>query len=214
MDGRDHKHKFSPLALSIAMTLAATAAYAGGENFDAVKSGALPEGWTCGVTGKGSPTWEVEADTSAPSKPNVLKQSGSGEFPWCVKRSVRITDGFVEVKFKALAGREDQAGGVLWRFKDGNNYYIARANALENNVSLYYVEKGRRITIKYVGAPVPAHQWHMLRVEFSGRAISVVFDGKRYIRVEDDRIAGEGAVGVWTKADSVSAFDDFSYGGQ
>ena len=127
---------------------------------------------------------------------------------------MRITDGFVEVKFKALAGREDQAGGVLWRFKDGNNYYIARANALENNVSLYYVEKGRRITIKYVGAPVPAHQWHMLRVEFSGRAISVVFDGKRYIRVEDDRIAGEGAVGVWTKADSVSAFDDFSYGGQ
>ena len=214
MDGSDHKHKFSKLALSIAMTLAATAAYAGGENFDAVKSGTLPEGWTCGATGKGSPMWEVEADTSAPSKPNVLKQSGSGEFPWCIKQSVRIADGFIEVKFKALAGREDQAGGVLWRFKDGNNYYIARANALENNVSLYYVKKGRRITIKYVDAPVPAHQWHMLRVEFSGRAISVVFDGKQYIRVDDDRIAGEGAVGVWTKADSVTAFDDFSYGGQ
>ena len=125
-----------------------------------------------------------------------------------------IADGFVEVKFKPLTGREDQAGGVLWRFKDGNNYYIARANALENNVSLYYVKKGRRITIKYVDAPVPAHQWHMLRVEFSGRAISVVFDGKQYIRVEDERIAGEGAVGVWTKADSVTAFDGFSYGGQ
>ena len=213
MGGSNH-HKFSPLALSIAMTLAATAAYAGGENFDAVKSGTLPEGWTCGVTGKGSPTWKVEADTSAPSKPNVLKQSGSGAFPWCVKQSVRIADGFVEVKFKPLAGREDQAGGVLWRFKDGNNYYIARANALENNVSLYYVEKGRRITIKYVAAPVAAHQWHTLRVEFSGRAISVAFDGKQYIRVDDDRIAGEGAVGVWTKADSITAFDDFSYGGQ
>jgi hypothetical protein len=207
-------HEFLPLALSIAIILTAAAAYAGGENFDAASPGTLPEDWKCGVTGKGSPTWEVEADTSAPSKPNVLKQSGSGEFPWCVKQSVRIADGFVEVKFKTLAGREDQAGGVLWRFKDGNNYYIARANALENNVSLYYVEKGRRITIKYVDAPVPAHKWHMLRVEFSGRAISVVFDGKQNIRVEDDRIAGEGAVGVWTKADSVTAFDDFSYGGQ
>ena len=149
-------HKFLPLALSITIILTAAAAYAGGENFDAAKPGTLPEDWTCGVTGKGSPTWKVEADTSAPSKPNVLKQSGSGTFPWCVKQSVRIADGFVEVKFKPLAGREDQAGGVLWRFKDGNNYYIARANALENNVSLYYVEKGRRITIKYVDAPVAA----------------------------------------------------------
>jgi hypothetical protein len=131
-----------------------------------------------------------------------------------VKQSARIADGFVQVKFKALAGREDQAGGVIWRFKDGNNYYIARANALENNVSLYYVEKGRRITIKYVAAPVGAQLWHTLRAEFSGRAISVAFDGKQYIRVDDDRIAGEGAVGVWTKADSVTAFDDFSYGGQ
>lgn len=127
---------------------------------------------------------------------------------------MRIADGFVEVKFKPLAGREDQAGGITWRFKDGNSYYIARANALENNVSLYYVEKGKRFSIKYVDAPVAAHQWHTLRVEFSGRLISVVFDGKEYIRIEDDRIAGQGAVGVWTKADSVTAFDDFSYGGR
>jgi hypothetical protein len=214
MDGSHHKHKFSPLALSIAMTLAATAASAGGENFDAVKPGTLPEDWICGVTGKGSPIWKVEADTSAPSKPNVLKQSGSGTFPWCVKQSVRIADGFVEVKFKPLAGREDQAGGVLWRFKGSDNYYIARANALENNVSLYYVEKGRRITIKCVDGSVAANQWHTLRAEFSGKAIKVIFDGKQYIGLENNQIAGEGAVGVWTKADSVTAFDDFSYGGQ
>ncbi len=213
MDGTHHKHKFLP-AFSVAVTLAAIPAFAASENFDAAKPGTLPEDWTCGVTGKGSPTWKVEADTSAPSKPNVLKQSGSGAFPWCVKQSVRVADGFVEVKFKPLTGRKDQAGGVIWRFKDGNNYYVARANALENNVSLYYVEKGKRITIKYVDVPVAAHQWHTLRVEFSGRAISVVFDGKQYIRVEDDRIAGQGAVGVWTKADSVTAFDDFSYGRQ
>ena len=179
MDGK--LPKVLPLALSIAMTLTPAAAFAGGENFDATKPGTLPEDWTCGVTGKGSPVWEVETDMSAPSKPNVLKQSGSGSFPWCVKQSVRITDGFVEVKFKPLSGREDQAGGLLWRFKDGDNYYVARANALENNVSLYHAEKGRRITIKYVDAPVAANQWHTLRVEFSGKAIKVIFDGKQYI---------------------------------
>ena len=211
MDGK--LRKISPLALSIAM-LTATAALAGDEKFDTVAPGTLPADWICGVTGKGSPVWKVEADASAPSNPNVLRQSGTGTFPWCVKQSAQITDGFVEVKFKPLAGREDQAGGLVWRFKDANNYYIARANALENNVSLYYVENGRRVTIKYVATPVAARQWHTLRVEFSSRAISVALDGKRYIQVEDDRIAGEGAVGVWTKADSITAFDDFSYGGQ
>ena len=212
MDG--NQNKFSSLALSISMLLSATAASAVEENFDAVKPGTLPDDWSCGVTGKGSPVWKVETDTSAPSKPNVLKQSGSGTFPWCVKQSARIADGFVEVKFKPLAGREDQAGGLIWRFKDGDTYYIARANALENNVSLYHVDKGRRITIKYVNAPVATNQWHILHVEFSGKAIIVSLDGKRYLGLENDQITGAGAVGVWTKADSVTAFDDFAYGGQ
>jgi hypothetical protein len=214
MDGTHHKHKFWPPALSMAVMLAGTAAFAASENFDRVKPGETPEGWVCGVTGKGSPVWRVEADASATSSPNVLKQSGSGTFPWCVKQSVRIADGFVEVKFKPLAGREDQAGGVLWRFKDGDDYYIARANALENNVSLYYVEKGRRITIKYVSAPVAAQKWHTLRVEFSGKSIKVILDDKEYIAVDDTHITGDGAIGVWTKADSVTVFDDFSYEGQ
>src|SRR5580692_10784555 len=124
--GSNQKRRSLPLALSIAVTLAATAALAASENFDEVKPGEIPDGWTCGVTGKGSPIWKVEADASAPSSPNVLKQSGSGTFPWCVRQSVRIADGFVEVKFKPLAGRADQAGGVVWRFKDGDEYYIAR----------------------------------------------------------------------------------------
>ena len=89
----------------------------------------------------------IAVDPSAPSQPNVLKQSGSGVFPWCVKRAVSIGDGFVEVKFKPLEGREDQAGGLVWRWKDSDNYYVARANALENNVSLYYTENGSRNTI-------------------------------------------------------------------
>jgi hypothetical protein len=116
------------------------------------------------------------------------------------------------VKFKPENGREDQAGGIIWRWQDGDNYYVARANALENNVSLYYTADGKRNTLKYVNAPVPANVWHALRVEFSGTRIKVLLDGEPYVEQEDSHIQGPGAVGVWTKADSVTAFDDFSYG--
>jgi hypothetical protein len=129
-----------------------------------------------------------------------------------VKNDTQLSDGWVEVKFKPLAGKEDQAGGVVWRWKDGDNYYVARANALENNVSLYYTERGSRKTLKYVDAPVAPGQWHTLRVAFAGKRISIALDGKSYIELEDDHIAGHGAVGVWTKADSVTAFDAFAYG--
>jgi hypothetical protein len=181
-------------------------------NFDSDTVGALPNGWIAGVTGRGSSNWIVEADQSAPSKPNILKQSGRGEFPWCVVRDAALADGFVEVKFKPLSGNEDQAGGVVWRWKDGDNYYVARANALENNVSLYFTRNGRRTTIKYADAPVARDQWHTLRVDFAGKRMRVTLDGKRYIDVDDERIVGAGSVGVWTKADSVTAFDDFSDG--
>ena len=200
------------------MTLAALAcaaafsAHGETENFDNVKAGSLPEGWEAGVTGKGSPRWTVAGDSSAPSAPHVLQQSGSGTFPWCVKKDAMLQDGFVEVRFKPLSGHEDQAGGVVWRWKDGNNYYVARANALENNVSLYYTAHGRRNTIKYVDAPVQGNTWHTLRVDFAGKRIKVSLDGKTYIDLEDGRIGGTGAVGVWTKADSVTSFDDFSWG--
>ena len=182
------------------------------DNFDKASAGTLPAGWKCGVTGRGSPRWQVEADGTAPSKPNVLKQAGQGDFPWCMKEGVSVKDGFVEVKFKSISGREDQAGGVMWRWKDGDNYYVARANALENNVSLYYTENGNRRTIKYVDAPVPRNVWHTLRVNFTGAKIEVLLDGKRYIQLDDKHFAAAGAVGVWTKADSVTAFDDFAYG--
>jgi hypothetical protein len=198
--------------LALATVFAATAAHAETVAFDADKPGALPSGWQQGVTGKGAPRWSVTEDPSAPSKPHVLQQSGSGTFPWCVLPKTSVENGFVEVRFKALSGRQDQAGGVVWRWKDGDNYYVARANALENNVSLYYTEKGRRITIKYVDAPVAKNTWHTLRVEFSGRRIKVALNGKAYIDLEDDHLGGAGAVGLWTKADSVTAFDDFSYG--
>lgn len=181
-------------------------------SFDQDHPGALPAGWRAGVTGRGSPLWTVEADASAPTKPNVLKQSGSGTFPWCVRTDASFTDGVVEVKFKSVSGHEDQAGGVVWRFKDGDNYYVARANALEDNVSLYYTQNGKRNTLKYVDAPVPRNTWHTLRAEFSGKSIRVIFNGKSYIEMEDAHFADAGAVGVWTKADSVTLFDDFTYG--
>jgi len=181
-------------------------------NFDNEKTGSLPQAWSAGVTGRGSPKWAVEQDASAPSKPNVLKQSGSGTFPFCVLQQSSLADGYVEVKFKPLAGKEDQAGGIIWRFKNGDNYYVARANALENNVSLYYTENGSRKTLKYVDAPVAGNAWHTLRVEFDGQSIRVALDGKTYISFNDSHIVGAGAVGVWTKADSVTAFDDFQFG--
>ena len=181
-------------------------------NFDNDKTGSVPAGWNAGVTGRGSPKWAVEQDATAPSKPNVLKQSGGGTFPYCVLTQSTLTDGYVEVKFKPLSGKEDQAGGVIWRFKNGDNYYVARANALENNVSLYYTENGNRKTLKYVDAPVAGNAWHTLRVEFNGPSIKVALDGKTYIEFKDSHTTGAGAVGVWTKADSVTLFDDFNYG--
>ena len=181
-------------------------------DFDHMPPGAPPAGWNSGVTGKGTPRWTVEADASAPSAPNVLRQSGSGTFPWCVVGGAALADGFVEVRMKPLAGREDQAGGVVWRWKDGDNYYVARANALEDNVSLYYTERGSRRTLRYVDAPVARDAWHVLRVEFSGTRIRVIFDGVARIEMEDAHIAAAGAVGVWTKADSVTVFDDFAWG--
>jgi hypothetical protein len=200
------------ICIAVATIFAASAASAETINFDTDSPGALPAGWEQGVTGRGAAKWAVAQDESAPSKPNVLRQSGVGSFPWAVLRGTSVGDGFVEVKFKALAGKEDQAGGVVWRWKDGDNYYVARANALENNISLYYTQGGRRITIKYVDAPVPPKVWHTLRVEFSGPRISVALNGKTYIDLRDDHIKGAGAIGLWTKADSVTVFDDFSFG--
>ena len=185
---------------------------AGTIDFDAMKAGSAPAGWACGMTGKGSPRWTIEADISAPSAPHVLKQSGSATFPWCVVEGSSLADGFVEVRFKPIAGREDQAGGVVWRWRDASRYYVARANALENNVSLYYTEGGSRKTLKYVDAPVAGGAWHALRVEFAGSRIRVILDGVARIEMDDSHIQGPGGVGVWTKADSVTAFDDFAYG--
>jgi len=183
-------------------------------NFDELKPGEAPTGWTATQTGSGSAKWSVEKDDSAPSKPHVLKQSGQATFPVCFKNDTKIRDGFVEVKFKSVSGKEDQAGGVIWRVRDANNYFIARANALEDNVTIYHTINGSRVAFKNINTKVTSGTWHTLRVDFAGDKFTVSFDGKKVIEASDESFKDAGKVGVWTKADSVTLFDDFSYGGK
>jgi len=181
-------------------------------NFDNVSIGSAPSGWTATLTGSGNAKWTVEKDDTAPSKPNVLKQSGVATFPICFKNDTNLKDGFVEVKFKPISGKEDQAGGLIWRLKDANNYYVARANALEDNVTIYHTINGKRTEKKHTGTKVAPNVWHSLRVDFQGNHFVVTYDGKKAIEWDDDTFKDAGRVGVWTKADSVTLFDDFTYG--
>jgi 3-keto-disaccharide hydrolase len=182
--------------------------------------GATPKGWTATMTGSGKPKWTVEEDATAPSASKVVKQSGRATYPLLLRDGTSLKDGFVEIRFKALSGSEDRAGGIVWRAKDANNYYVVRANALENNVVLYKTVGGKRSSLDIVGQkggygvklPVPAGQWHKLRVEFSGSRFKVVFNGQLAFEVEDRTFSDAGQIGLWTKADSVTAFDSVTYG--
>jgi len=201
------------LATIVLMSVAlAVAARAQTVNFDNAAAGTAPTGWTATKTGNGDAKWTVEKDDTAPSKPNVLKQSGVATYPVCFKNDTSLKDGFVEVKFKPVSGKEDQAGGVAWRLKDADNYYIARANALEGNVTIYDTVNGRRTERKRTNMKVATNQWHTLRVDFQGSHFTVTFDGKKAIEWDDQTFKDAGKVGVWTKADSVTLFDDFNYG--
>src|SRR2546430_14161956 len=131
----------------IVTTMATALAAAETVNFDDMKAGVPPPGWTATQTGSGMAKWSVEKDASAPSKPNVLKQSGQATFPVCFKNDTNIKDGFVEVKFRPIAGKEDQAGGVIWRGEVANNHYIARANPLANNLTIYPPVHGNRVGV-------------------------------------------------------------------
>ena len=211
---------FSETALAVIVSagLLANVAWAATDHFDEVKPGPLPTDWhgkwTGTQTGEGTAKWSIENDETAPSKPHVLKQSGEAQYPIALKNDSSLKDGFVEVKFKPLDGREDQAGGVVWRAKDANNYFIARANALEGNVTIYHTIEGRRVSFKNANTKVAPGVWHTLRVDFKGNQFTVTFDGQKVIEASDDSFTEAGKVGVWTKADSVTLFDDFSCGGK
>src|SRR5436189_6067437 len=162
--------------------------------FDETNPGELPKGWEAGITGKGKAKWEIVSDDTAPSRPNVLKQSGEATFTWAAKTDEKIKDGFVEVKFKPINGKEDQAGGIVWRFQDANNYYVVRGNALEDNVVLYKTVNGKRSSLPVKGrafgygvdVKVPKNKWNALRVDFNGNLFTVHFNGNRLFQVEDD----------------------------
>ncbi len=195
----------------------AMAAQAETVDFNQASPGALPAGWVAGVTGEGAAKWAVTREKGWLTKYNVLKQSGeyaSHSYPWCVDTNAILKDGHIEVRFKPLSGKEDQAGGLIWRWQDGDNYYVARANANENNLTIYHTLKGVRTEFKRTPAKVASNKWHRLRVDFNGSHFTVTFDGKKALEWDDDTFPNAGAVGVWTKADSVTEFDDFNYHGK
>jgi hypothetical protein len=189
-------------------------------SFETDAVGATPKGWAATSTGKGDPKWTIEQDQTAPSKLKVLKQSGRAIYPLLLKDDTNIKDGFIEVKFKAIAGSEDRAAGLVWRAKDANNYYVVRANALEDNVVLYKTVNGVRSALDIVGrkggygiaVPVPANRWHSLRIDFKGTRFRVSYNGNQLFEVEDTTFNNAGKLGLWTKADSVTLFDQITYG--
>ena len=207
------------------MALAAMASLAAGETirFDN-RVGAAPSGWTVAMTHEGgAPEWKIVRDETAPSPPNALGQlssdSTSSRFPLMIFNEFVAVNGSIAVKFRTVSGKEDQAAGLVWRYLDPDNYYVARANALENNVVAYKVEHGKRTAIAPRGSPantygvkhaVPSDRWNSLSVDFSGGVFTVSFNGERLFEVEDGAFTAPGKVGLWTKADSVTYFDDFS----
>jgi hypothetical protein len=193
--------------VTIAASMLASVAATQTVNFDNLATGAPPPGWTATKTGTGAAKFTVEKDDSAPSKPNVLKQSGQATYPVCIKDDTNLKDGFVEVKFKPISGKEDQAGGVVWRAKDSNNYYIARANALEDNVRFYRVVKGDRHQIEGVSLKIPSDIWQVLGLRAEGDKFTVMLNGKELFTATDRTFTGPGLVALWTKADSVTHFD-------
>jgi hypothetical protein len=137
-----------------------------------------------------------------------------------LKDGSNIRDGFIAIKFKAVAGSRDRAAGVVWRARDAENYYVARANGSEDNVVLYKTVGGARSHLDIVGrsggygvaTKVPANTWLDLRVEFNANRFHVIYDGQQLFEVEDQTFREAGMIGLWTKADSVTLFDEIAYG--
>jgi len=183
-------------------------------NFD--KSLDLPFGFKVETTGyaKHDAVWKVVKDPKAPSSPNILKiteiPSPSGyQFNLCWSDRIRFRDGEIEVKVRADSGEMDQGGGPIWRVKDRMNYYVARLNPLEDNFRIYYVKNGRRVMIATSSVKgIKVGQWFTIKIITKDNTISGWVNGKKMMEVKDATFGDEGGVGMWTKADAASSFDD------
>ena len=182
-------------------------------NFDSEAAGQMPVKFHEALTGQGAKAqWVVEADPSAPSQPNVLAQLSKDKtdyrFPLAIADEGSFQDLDLSVKFKAISGDVDRAAGLVFRLKDANNYYVVRANALEGNCRLYHVVAGKRQQFAGADFKVASGEWHELRVECVGNKITCYYDAEKKIESTDDTFKEAGKIGLWTKADSVTYFDD------
>jgi hypothetical protein len=177
--------------------------------------GKVPTGWKVDKTGKGEGSkWEVVADDSTPSKSGFalaqMAESPGSMFNLCVADDTDYKDVEASVAFKANKGKNDQGGGIVWRYQDANNYYIARMNPLEDNFRVYKVIDGKRSPeFQNAEAKVKAGEWHTIKVKQAGDHIECFLDGKKYLDVKNNSITKSGKVGLWTKADAQTSFDSF-----
>src|SRR5262245_42510643 len=184
-------------------------------DFEKFETGALPTDFSTALTGGGGPVaWTIVEDSSSSGGPKVLAQTSADRtdyrFPLCVYDPLSARDVEVSVRFKAVAGKVDQAGGLVARFRDKDNYYVARANALEGNVNLYRVVAGKRSQFAGSRVNVSSGAWHTLKLAVKGKRFEVSCDGQRLVEAEDGTFGDAGKVGLWTKADSVTYFDDLT----
>jgi hypothetical protein len=183
--------------------------------FEDATTGKIPAGWTAAKTGDGpGSVWRVIEDSSAPKGSKVLAQTSSDGpnplFNLCVADETSYKDVDLSVSFKAVKGEKDQGGGPMWRYKDANNYYIARMNPLEDNFRVYKVVAGKRTQLGSAEVEAPAGKWHTIRIVHKENQIQCYLNGKLHLDVKDDTFRDAGKVGLWTKADAVTSFDDLS----
>jgi len=179
-----------------------------------MKLGSTPTGFTFARTGKGGEAeWTVTEDQTA-SMGRAIEQTSTDRtddrFPLAIHESLSAANLDVEVRFKAVAGKIDQAGGIAVRLQDADNYYVVRANALEDNVRFYRVVQGRREQLEGADLKVTPNQWHTLGLRAEGERFTVSYDGKMLFGVIDKTFAEAGGVALWTKADSVTRFDEMT----
>ena len=209
--------RFATTAALAAATIAASAQEGTMKTWDFERDQAdsPPAGFSFGRTGQGRPgKWVVRVDPDAKAKTHVLAQVDTDDtdyrFPVAVADEPLLKDLRVEVRCKPVSGKTDQACGLVFRYQDENDYYVARANALEDNVRLYHVTAGKRRQFAGWNGKVAGQTWHSLAVEAKGDRFQVFFDGQPVMDARDATFKSAGKVGVWTKADSVTWFADLS----